>query len=128
MVKRLIGSNEKTFLLKNENTYYVLPTEDYLVKNIYYDAKYDGKADLIPVYKEIGIDDMYGFIDKSGSEVIPFIYDFVWNFEDTGFAKVKRFGCIHAVGKDGTLYLGMGYWSASFTTQIIKRRKRDKRF
>lgn len=102
-----IGSNDETILLKNDKTYYVLSTEDYLVKNIYYDARYDGKADLIPVYKEIGIDDMYGFIDKSGSEVIPFIYDYVWNFEETGFAKVKRFGCIHAVGKDGTLYLSM---------------------
>ena len=99
-----IGSNDETILLKNDKTYYVLSTEDYLVKNIYYDAKYDGKADLIPVYKEIGIDDMYGFIDKSGSEVIPFIYDYVWNFEEIGFAKVKRFGCIHAVGLDGTLY------------------------
>ena len=102
-----IGSNDETILLKNDKTYCVLSTEDYLVKNIYYDARYDGKADLIPVYKEIGIDDMYGFIDKSGSEVIPFIYDYVWNFEETGFAKVKRFGCIHAVGKDGTLYLSM---------------------
>ena len=102
-----IGRNNKTILLKNEKTYYVLSAEDYLVKNIYYDAKYDGKADLIPVYKEIGIDEMYGFIDKSGSEVIPFIYDYVWNFEETGFAKVKRFGCIHVVGQDGALYYNM---------------------
>ena len=99
-----IGSNDKTILLKNDKAYYVLSTEDHIVKNIYYDAKYDGKADMIPVYKVIGIDDMYGFIDKTGSEVIPFIYDYVWNFEETGFAKVKRFGCIHVIGQNGTLY------------------------
>ena len=99
-----IGSNDKTILLKNVNTYYVLSAEDYEVKNIYYDAKYDGKADLIPVHKEVGIDDMYGFIDNCGSEVVPFIYDYVYNFDETGFAKVKRFGISHYVDKEGNLY------------------------
>ena len=60
--------------------------------------------DLIPVHKEVGIDDMYGFINKAGDETIPFIYDFVWNFDEAGFATVKRFGNLYAVNNKGTLY------------------------
>lgn len=102
-----IGSGEKTVLLKSENTFYVLSKADYSIINQYLDAKYDGKGVLIPVHKHIGVDDMYGYIDKTGTEAIPFIFDYVWNFEETGFAKVKRFGVTHAVGKDGTLFYNM---------------------
>jgi len=102
-----IGSGEKTILLKSEKVFYVLSKVDYSIVNQYIDAKYNGKGELIPVHKNIGVDDMYGYIDKTGTEAIPFIYDYVWNFEDNGFAKVKRFGVIHAVAKDGTLFFNL---------------------
>lgn len=96
-----IGGNEKTVLLKSEKIFYVLSKVDYSIVNQYLDAKYDGKGELIPVHKHIGVDDMYGFIDKTGTEVIPFIYDHVWNFEKNGLAKVMWLGCINYIGKDG---------------------------
>lgn len=103
-----IGSDDKKILLKSCKTYYVLSRDTLLLINKYHDARYDGRNELIPVYKEIGIDRMYGYIDTAGNEIIPFIYDYVWNFESIGFAKVKRFGNIHAVDKNGTLFISMG--------------------
>lgn len=100
-----IGCNDKTILLKSENVFYVLSRDNYSFIEEYQDAMYDGKADLIPVHKEFGVDDMYGFIDKTGTIVIPFIYDYVWNFEKNGYARVKRFGNYIIVDKKGTLYL-----------------------
>ena len=102
-----IGCNDKTILLKSENTFFVLSRENYSFVEEYQDAGYDGKSDLIPVHKEIGIDDMYGFIDKTGAETVPLIYEFVGNYEENGFAKVKRFGVTYAVGTDGTLFYDM---------------------
>ena len=99
-----IGGSEKTVLLKSEIIFYVFSKEDNSIINQYIDAKYDGKSELIPVHKHIGVDDMYGFIDKTGSEVIPFIYDYVWNFEGSGFARVKRFGFLYIIDTEGTLY------------------------
>ena len=102
-----IGSGEKTILLKSEKVFYVLSKVDYSIVNQYIDAKYNGKGELIPVHKNIGVDDMYGYIDKTGTEAIPFIYDYVWNFEDNGFAKVKRFGFVNSVDKNGTLFYNL---------------------
>ena len=85
-----IGCNDKTILLKSENTFFVLSRENYSFVEEYQDAGYDGKSDLIPVHKEIGIDDMYGFIDKTGAETVPLIYDFVWNYEENGFAGIRQ--------------------------------------
>ena len=99
-----IGSNESQILLRKDRMYYVLSRGDYSFVKEYGDAAYDNKAKLIPVYKEIGVDNYYGYIDKSGVEVIPFIYDYAWNFKDNGLAKVKRFGHIHVVDYDGNLY------------------------
>lgn len=102
-----IGSNEHNILVRNGNMFYVISRKDYSIHNEYCNAGYDGKAELIPVSHEFGVDVFYGFIDKNGEEIIPFIYDYAWNYDDNGFAKVKRFGSTHVVDKDGTLYLNM---------------------
>ena len=101
-----LGSSNESILLKDNDTYTVFSRKDFSIVGEYTDAGYDGKGLLIPVYKKIGVDDMYGYIDKVGNEIIPFIYDYTWNFEDSGYAKVKRFGQIHAVDNYGNLYLG----------------------
>ena len=99
-----IGGNEKTVLLKSEKIFYVLSKVDYSIVNQYLDAKYDGKGELIPVHKHIGVDDMYGYIDRTGTEVIPLIYDFADNFRTNNLATVKRFGEYNSVDLDGNLY------------------------
>lgn len=116
-----VGGNYKTSLLRSGNIFYVLSHENYSFIDEYQNARYDGKSDLIPVHKEFGIDDMYGFIDKTGAEAIPLIYDYVWNFEINGFAKVRRFGRPHAVGKDGTLYYNMEQAIMDGTVSTRKR-------
>lgn len=102
-----VGSDNNTILLKDNKRFIVISRNDYSIQNEYIDAGYDGKGQLIPVYKEIGVDDMYGYIDKVGNEVIPLIYDHVWNFENSGYAKVKRFGKTHVVDIYGNLYWSM---------------------
>ena len=99
-----IGGNEKTILLKSEKTFYVFSKEDYSIINQYLDAKYDGKGELIPIHQHIGVDDMYGYIDRAGTEVIPLIYDFAGNFRANNLATVKRFGEYNAVDLSGSLY------------------------
>lgn len=101
------GSSNESILLKDNDTYTVFSRKDFSIIGKYIDAGYDGKGSLIPVCKKMGVDDMYGYIDKVGNEIIPFIYDYAWNFEDTGYAKVKRFGQIYAVDNYGNLYLGI---------------------
>lgn len=102
-----IGCDNNTILLKDNKRFIVITRNDYSIQDEYLDAGYDGKGQLIPVYKEIGVDDMYGYIDKVGNEVIPLIYDHVWNFENSGYAKVKRFGNTHVVDIYGNLYWSM---------------------
>lgn len=96
-----VGGNYKTSLLRSGSIFYVLSHDSYSFVDEYQNARYDGKSELIPVHKEFGVDDMYGFIDKTGAQVIPFIYDYVWNFEENGLAKVIWLGCINYIGKDG---------------------------
>jgi len=99
-----IGGNEKTVLLKSEKNFYVLSKTDYSIVNQYLDAKYDGKGELIPVHQHLGVDDMYGYIDRTGTEVIPFIYDYAGNFRLNNLATVKRFGMYDEVDLNGNLY------------------------
>lgn len=99
-----IGGNEKTVLLKSEKNFYVFSKTDYSIVNQYLDAKYDGKGALIPVHQHIGVDDMYGYIDRTGTEVIPFIYDYAGNFRLNNLATVKRFGMYDEVDLNGNLY------------------------
>ncbi len=104
-----VGGGVDKILLKDNRQFVVVSRDDFSITNKYCDAGYDGKSQLIPVYKEIGVDDMYGFIDKLGNEIVPLIYDNVWNFEESGYAKVKRFGHIHAVDSCGNLYRNIPY-------------------
>lgn len=99
-----IGGNEKTILLKSKKTFYVFSKTDYSIVNQYLDAKYDGKGELIPVHQHLGVDDMYGYIDRTGTEVIPFIYDYAGNFRLNNLATVKRFGMYDEVDLNGNLY------------------------
>ena len=115
-----IGGNEKTVLLKSEKIFYVLSKVDYSIVNQYLDAKYDGKGELIPVHKHIGVDDMYGYIDRTGTEVIPLIYDFADNFRTNNLATVKRFGEYNSVDLNGNLYR---YGIHSYNSEQRKRKK-----
>ncbi len=99
-----IGGGIDKILLKDNRQFVVVSRCDFSIINKYIDAGYDGESKLIPVYKEVGVDDMYGFIDKEGNEVVPLIYDKVWNYEESGYANVKRFGHIFVVDTYGNLY------------------------
>ena len=102
-----IGSSDRTILFRSGASFYVIDRTDYTVIKKYKDAGYNNKGELIPVIQDIGVDTFYGYIDRNGIEVIPFIYDYAWNFEDNGFAKVMRFGSVHAVDKEGTLFFNL---------------------
>ena len=117
-----IGGNEKVVLLKSEKTFYVLSKVDYSIINQYLDAKYDGKGELIPVHQHIGLDDMYGYIDRTGTEVIPLIYDFAGNFGANNLATVKRFGEFNEVDFDGNLYrYGIHSYASKRESEILTK-------
>ena len=117
-----IGGSEKKVLLKSEKTFYVFSKEDYSIINQYLDAKYDGRGELIPVHQHIGVDDMYGYIDRTGTEVIPLIYDFAGNFESNNLATVKRFGEYNAVDLMGNLYrYGIHSYKSKRKTEFLTK-------
>ena len=117
-----IGGNEKTILLKSKKTFYVFSKEDYSIINQYLDAKYDGKGELIPIHQHIGVDDMYGYIDRAGTEVIPLIYDFAGNFRSNNLATVKRFGEFNEVDFDGNLYrYGIHSYESKRESEILTK-------
>lgn len=99
-----IGDNDNQILFRRDKTYYVVKRDSYAIIKEYKGIGFDSKTKLIPVRQEIGIDCYCGYIDKTGTEIIPFIYDNVEAFEDNGFAKVKRFGNIYAIDRWGNLY------------------------
>ena len=78
----------------------------------YFNAGYDKKASLVPVYKKVGEFNFYGYIDFDGKETIPFIFNYASNFDEKGEAKVNFLGkevIIRATGyyqerKDGCYY------------------------
>jgi len=115
-----IGGGEKTVLLKSEEIFFVLSKDNYSIINQYLDAKYDGKGALIPVHQHIGVDDMYGFIDQTGTEIIPLIYDYASNFSANNLATVKRFGEYNKVDLNGNLYR---YGIHSYNSEQKKRKK-----
>lgn len=55
----------------------------------------------IPVAKEIGFSHIYGYVNRKGEIVLPFIYESVSNFSDSGYAEVQRFGIKRFINKDG---------------------------
>ena len=99
-----IGESDNTILLGIENRIIVYSKTKYDQIAEYHNANYDYKYPFIPVYKIDGLDKLYGFIDFDGKEVVPLIYDFVWNFKSNGFAEVKRFGQNSYVDTCGNLY------------------------
>lgn len=117
-----IGGDEKNILLKSEKLFYVLSKANYSIVNQYLDAKYDGKGVLIPVHKHIGVDDMYGYIDRTGTEVIPLIYDFAGNFSTNDIAWVKRFGEYNVVDLNGNLYrYGIHSYRSKRETEFLSK-------
>ena len=55
----------------------------------------------IPVSITDGVSKRYGYINNEGSTVLPFIYDYVSDFSDSGWAEVERYGIRRFINKDG---------------------------
>src|SRR5690606_22652232 len=59
--------------------------------NINWRKKYDNVASLEGGLSSVELNGKYGFVDKTGKEVIPLKYDGAWDFSD-GLSKVKLNG------------------------------------
>lgn len=102
-----IGENEATILLSYEKKLITFDRGDLTPKNEYDLISSIDNNDLIPVSQKKGKDIYCGFIDRAGIIVVPLIYDSVDDFDDKGFAKVKRFGNERAVDRQGCLYYSL---------------------
>ena len=66
------------------------------------ESMYDWVGDFSEGLATVKLNDKYGYIDKTGREVIPCKYDDAWNFSE-GFAKVAlngKYGYIDETGKE----------------------------
>lgn len=99
----LVGEDSKQCLLYGNDIFYVFDKKTYEILHEYYNVDYDNVHLLIPVYTFDGHNYSYGFIDKQGREICPLVFDFVWNFEDNGIARVKCFGRDYYINLEGKL-------------------------
>lgn len=87
-----IGESDDTILLGIDNRIIVYSKTKCDKITEYYNAGYDHKASLVPVYKKVGDYNFYGYIDFDGKEAIPFIFNNVGNFDEKGEAIVSFLG------------------------------------
>ena len=127
-MSEIIGSDSKKLLIRDNRKYVVISREDYTKIDEYIDAGYDNKSEMIPVKKVVGVDDWYGFIDKCGNESVPLIYDYVWNFDNSGYAKVKRFGHVYIVDTKGNLYNTNNTSNVDAVSMLSKEEAKKKGF
>lgn len=86
--------------------------------------KYDKSFKLTNGMQIVQTDGKYGYLNESGKEVIPLIYDDAFNFSATGIAivmKENRYGTIDKKGKEvlPLEYLHIGY-NSNFDTYVMK--------
>ena len=70
-----IGESDDTILLGIDNRIIVYSKTKCNKIAEYYNAGYDRKTSLVPVYKIVGDYNFYGYIDFDGKEAIPFIFN-----------------------------------------------------
>lgn len=87
-----IGESDETILLGIEDRIIVYSKTKCDKVAEYFNAGYDKKASLVPVYKKVGAYNFYGYIDFYGKEAIPFIFNNVGNFNEKGEAAVVFLG------------------------------------
>ena len=87
-----IGESDDTILLGIDNRIIIYSKTKCDKIAEYFNAGYDYKYPIVPVYKKEGVDEFYGFINFEGKEIVPLLFDKVWNFDDNGNAKVFYFG------------------------------------
>lgn len=87
-----IGESDETILLGIEDRIIVYSKTKCDKVAEYFNAGYDKKASLVPVYKKVGAYNFYGYIDFYGKEVIPFIFNNIGNIDEKGEADVNFLG------------------------------------
>ena len=87
-----VGESDNTILLGIDNRIIVYSKTKCDKVAEFFNAGYDHKASLVPVYKKVGNYNFYGFIDFDGKEAIPFIFNNVGNFDEKGEADVVFLG------------------------------------
>lgn len=101
-----VGEDETSILLLHDDILTTIDKSDYSILAKYKTLQHDITTDeLIPASKICGIDEMFGYINRVGKEIIPFIYDSASEFDVSGYAKVMRFGIERAIDRMGYLYV-----------------------
>ena len=87
-----IGESDNTILLGIDNRIIVYSKTKCDKIAEYFNAGYDHKYPIVPVYKKVGACCFYGYINFDGKEAIPFIFNNVSNFNERGEANVVFLG------------------------------------
>lgn len=97
-------------ILYKTTDYFVVRRQDELFKidlqrMVYVDAwhleghVYENKPIAVSISNDIS--KRYGFIDIKGNVVLPFIYDYVSDFSDSGWAEVEKYGIRRYINLEG---------------------------
>lgn len=99
-----IDEDTKKVVLLQGNNFVVVSKVDYSIIAEYKRIRDYHPNKLIPVGKRTELDEMYGYIDSVGNEVIPFIFNKAYNFDESGFAYVERHGKECVVDNEGNIF------------------------
>ena len=115
-----IGESDEIILLGIDNRIIVYSKARCDKVGEYFNAGYDKKASIVPVYKKVGVCKLYGYINFDGNEIIPIVFNNAGNFNEQGISDVNflgrqitidRHGYICGIDKEGNnIYTG---WSKS---------------
>ena len=100
-----IGESDEIILLGIDNRIIVYSKTKNEKITEYFNAGYNFVYPLVPVFRKIERDYYYGFIDFSGNEIIPLLFDYVWNFDKDGKTNVAYWGRIASLNSKGELSL-----------------------
>ena len=86
----------------------IIPLQYQYIPDVSY-PKNQGDIELIAVGKEVDGERKYGFISYNNEIVIPFKYDYAYNFSDNGLAVVRKNGKYGYIDKSGNVVLPFEY-------------------
>ncbi|MBR4481094.1 MAG: WG repeat-containing protein [Prevotella sp.] len=99
-----IGESDDTILLGIEDRIIVYSKKEFLKKAEFFNAGYNYKDTLIPVYKNNHSVNLYGYINFDGNEVIPLVFNNAGNFNEQGLSEVIFLGKQITIDKRGFIY------------------------
>lgn len=103
---KILFMDQTKIVLKRENEIIVFNSTSFAIEKLYDICGHIIENEPIPVISKpyySGLTPKAGYINKKGEVILPFIYENVSNFSESGYAEVQRYGIKRYINKDGRI-------------------------